>query len=277
MFRGGFIRRPFWRAVDYLNVRLQEAKRRRQLERAAKRIAQEQNVSGAIHQQDHLLQYILTHSGSVAEHGPDGPLREYFVQGACDAQQALAVMREVGHAPDSRVLEFASGYGRVTRHLRLPNLTACDIHSDAVTFLNKNMGVRAIRSTDDPSDFKPGAEYDFIFVLSLFSHLPDHLFGPWLEKLYSLLAPGGHLMFTTCGETAVALNPLLASSMNHDTGITFLSMSDQPDLELADYGTSVVSTEYVRARIARCAGGQLTSFRAGAWWRTQDEWIVTRA
>ena len=273
MFRGGFVRRPFWRAVGYI----QKARGRARLARAAARIGQELDVCGAIHQKDHLLQYILTHSTSAIQHGSEGPLREFFIQGERDAKQALAVMRELGHAPDDKVLEFASGYGRVTRHLRLANLTACDIHGDAVTFLNESLDVCAIRSTDNPLDFNPGESYDFIFVLSLFSHLPDHMFGPWLAKLYSLLAPGGHLMFTTCGEAAVALNPLLASSMNYDTGITFLAVSDQPDLDLAGYGTSVVSPEYVRTQVTRCTTGQLTSFRAGAWWQTQDEWIVARA
>ena len=97
-------------------------------------------------------------------------------------------MARLGHGKQAQACGFASGYGRVSRHLRLPdNMTCCDIHADAVDFLRDKIGVKAIIFKTDPSDFQLEEKFNFSFVLSLFSHLPSDLFGRWLERLYSLL------------------------------------------------------------------------------------------
>jgi SAM-dependent methyltransferase len=220
------------------------------------------------------MQYVLTHSVQGIEQGPAAGLAEYFDQGARDAARVTAIISELGYGRASKVLEFASGYGRVTRHLKLDDLTACDIHPQAVSFVRSKLKVPALLSNAVPADFNPPERYDFIFVLSLFSHLPDDLFGPWLSKLCSLLKPGGHLLFTTNGHFAAEKIPLLATAIDHDAGLTFLHYTDQPDLATAIYGTAVTTPDYVRAKLARATTGHLVSMRAGAWWEVQDEWIV---
>lgn len=256
MFRGGFIRRAVRCAL---------------LSSAARQIGCDQKFCGAIHWRDHLMHHMLTVS---KDH--DAGLREYFSQGAKDAAQVLLAMHQLGHSSDCSILEFASGYGRVTRHLNLPRLTACDIHRSAVSFLKRKLRAHAIRSNTDPHYFEPGERYDFIFVLSLFSHLPDALFGPWLTKLCSLLKPGGHLLFTTNGAAAVALIPRLSETDTSRDGIGFLPDTDQPDLKTAVYGTAVITPEYARYKI-NLAKGQVVSHRSGAWWKIQDEWVIARA
>lgn len=254
MFRGGFIRR---------------AVRSNSLRADAIRIGREQGFCGAIHWRDHLMHHVLDHSGTAAG------LREYFAQGASDARQIVSVMQGLGRAHDSRVLEFASGYGRVTRHLHLSNLTACDIHLGAVSFLRRKMRVTAIQSTRTPSDFHPIARYDFIFVLSLFSHLPERLFERWLAKLASLLNPGGHMMFTTNSETSIAMVARIAAGAASGSNFSFLPDTDQPDLPTAIYGTAIVRSAYVREIISRSAPHcDFVSHRPGLWWQTQDEWII---
>jgi SAM-dependent methyltransferase len=220
------------------------------------------------------MQYFLTSSAPGIARGPVAGLGEYFDSGERDADQVLAVMRELGHGRTAKVLEFASGYGRVTRHLKLDDLTACDIHPEAVSLLRKKLKVTALLSTAAPANFDPARQYDFIFVLSLFSHLPDDLFGPWLAKLCSLLAPGGHLMFTTYGAPAAEKAPLLATAIDHSAGLTFLPHTDQPDLGEAIYGTAVVTQDYVRRKIAAATSGRLISVRECVWWQIQDEWII---
>ena len=259
MFRGGFIRR---------------AARTFALARTGHRIGREQGVRGAIHWRDHLMHHVLNHTQQGCQHGPEAGLREYFDQGARDAQQVMAVMQQLGHAPGAKVLEFASGYGRVTRHLGLPDLTACDIHRGAVSFLRRKLGVSALRSTRAPADFDPATRYDFIFVLSLFSHLPQHLFEGWLARLAALLEPGGHLMFTTNCETAIAKVERMATGATAGAPFSFLPDTDQPDLETAIYGTAIVTSDYVRETVARSTRCRVVSHQPGRWWGTQDEWII---
>ena len=189
------------------------------------------NCNGLVHPDDHLMQFMITQSPRSIEKGYRVGIAEYFERGRLDTEQLLHLMDSLGHSRSSPVLEFASGYGRMTRHIDLPNFIAADIHENAVAFLRGKMGVNVVQSAMDPNDFDPGRTFDFIFVLSLFSHLSDDMFGPWLGRLFSLLNPGGHLMFTTYGAGAADI-PLLASSIPEDGSAAFHEQhSDQPDLD----------------------------------------------
>ena len=266
------------RALGRVYVRAREKAKRvarnAALARAGRRMGREGGFRGAIDQRDYLMHYVLLHSAQGIQDGPEAGLREYFDQGARDARQVMAVMQELGHAPAAKVLEFASGYGRVTRHLPLSDLTACDIHPEAVSFLRRRLNVAALQSAPSPAEFDPATRYDFVFVLSLFSHLPEHLFEAWLAKLASLLKPGGHLMFTTNGETAIAMVERIAAGAVAGARFSFWSETDQPDLEAAIYGTAVVTSHYVRETVARTSRCRVVSHRPGSWWGTQDEWII---
>ena len=178
------------------------------------------------------------------------------------------------------VLEFAPGYGRVTRHL-FPKLNArryvaCDIHPDAVNFLKDKLGVEAKLSSAIPEALAIGDTFDFIFVLSLFSHLPDLAFRRWLRVLYERLAPGGVLLFTTHGESALVKAPNLLEGYDNVKGFGFLPQSEQLDLDLEQYGTSVAAPNYVMSAIYSSTSGRIESFTPCCWFGIQDEWIVQK-
>lgn len=243
---------------------------------AALEVGAAMNCKGIVHPEDHLVEYIVTHSPRALENGYRAGLLEYFAGGQHDAAQLLRLMDSLGHARDASVLEFASGYGRVTRHIGLPNFMAADIHEEAVSFLRDRMSVNAVQSAMSPDEFEPGRTFDFIFVMSLFSHLSDDVFGPWLRRLFALLNPGGHLMFTTYGAGA-ADNPLLTSSMPQEgTAVFHEQHTDQPDLESSTYATMVVTPGYVRRKIEEYTGGEIVSFTEKNWWLSQDEWVVAK-
>jgi len=224
---------------------------------------------------DQLLAYIIRNSARSKSEGPVGGVAEYFENGKADANQVDRTMSRLNLPPHCKVLEFASGYGRVSRHLKHLQLATVDIHADAVEFLNKRIGVHAVRSTQIPENFNPGTLYDFIFVLSFFSHLPDALFGRWLAQLASLLNPAGKLLFTTHGETAGQKIKVLGDALDSSSGYGFLPYSDQPQLESAIYGSSIVTPSYVIRQIYRHTGARLESFFAARWWMLQDEWIIS--
>lgn len=281
MSRGGFIRRAArpivlsgLRSWHWTREEMSLAAKRIALVRAGHLIGRARGFRGAVHQRDHLMQYFLTHSAQGIAQGPVAGLGEYFDQGERDADQVMTVMRELGHDRAAGVLEFASGYGRVTRHLKLDSLTACDIHPEAVSFLRRRLKVAALESAEAPADFNPAERYDFIFVLSLFSHLPELLFEAWLTKLASLLRPGGHMMFTTHSEASIAKIDRVAEGAAGGAPFSFLPDTDQPDLATAIYGTAVATADCVREKIARCTRGRIVSHRPGQWWETQDEWTI---
>lgn len=226
------------------------------------------------------MAHVVNYSPRTVELGLVGGLSEFFEDGANDARQIKDIAARFRIARTMAALEFASGYGRISRHLssHFSNLTCADIHPGAVDFLRDHMGLNAILSTDNPSKFEPGRTYDFIFVVSLFSHLPDYLFGPWLGRLYSLLNPGGLLMFTTNGEIAARKQPLLAQNLDAESGFGFLKISDQPDLDFSIYGSSTALPAYVKRRVTIDTQdkAKVVDFTPAAWWNTQDQWIIRK-
>jgi len=230
-----------------------------------------------VHPRDLLFQYILRVCGR--EEG----MRAYFSGGLSDAQQVHRVMQNAGCGEKLRILEFAAGYGRVARHRRRVfsghTYTASDIHPEACVFLTERLSVPSFLSKVEPADLQSSARFDFIFCLSLFSHLPHHSFGLWLSKLYSFLDTGGSLLFTTHGEYALAKHPVpFGEMLDGSTGYGYSENSDQTDLNPREYGTMVVTMPYVlRILHATCPGARVASFSSGVWFGLQDEWVIKKA
>lgn len=202
----------------------------------------------------------------------------YFADGDRSTGQLDRLVRE--HHPEAgsrrlSLLEFASGYGCVSRHLRKLDdryeLLACDIHPQAVAFLEQRLGVRAMPSHSVPEDVAWPRAFDVVFALSFFSHMPPRSFGAWLRALYAALAPGGVLIFTTHGREAYCdlHRPPLTEDQHW-----FLAESEQKDLPADEYGTMVATPRYVVERIERCPGAALLAFRQAAWWGKQDLFVV---
>lgn len=172
----------------------------------------------------------------------------YLLQG----EQMLAQVRQVaewafgGWFGVGRFLDFASGYGRFTRHLieELPaeRIVVSDVCEDAVRFQRERFGVAAVPSSTDPADSKLDGTFDLIYVSSLFSHLPMRTFRAWLAKLISLLSPHGLLLFSTNG-TAPG-----------DPDFVFRPESESRTLDSAEYGTTLVSAAFVRRCLSEVGG-----------------------
>ena len=98
------------------------------------------------------------------------------------------------------LLDFASGYGRLTRFLTLDmpadRIWVSDVKEQAVAFQTAQFGVHGILSSYEPEAFRPPRTFDFVFVGSLFSHLPEDLFTRWLRSLYGVLSERGVLAFS---------------------------------------------------------------------------------
>lgn len=230
-----------------------------------------------VHPHDHLFQYILRTCGR--EEG----MRAYFRGGLTDAQQAHRAMLRKVNGKSLRVLEFAAGYGRVARYSRDifagHSYTASDVHPEACAFLCDRLSVNSFLSQTDPAELKYGGRFDFIFCLSLFSHLPHHSFGSWLSKLYSFLDAGGCLLFTTHGEYALVKHPKpFREILDNSTGYGYSQNSDQPDLNAQEYGTMLVTMPYVVKILQEaCPGARIASFTSGVWFGLQDEWVIQKA
>src|SRR4029077_2126088 len=164
------------------------------------------NVAPAVHPRDFIMEFLLTHPQFV--NSPEQAVEYYFKSGHESAQLFERVVeRDLGlNGASLSLLEFASGYGCVTRHLlkaRRFRLTACDIHAEANDFNALRLGATAMESSPVPEEFRAGSSrFDLVFALSFFSHMPKATWARWLQALFDVLLPGGHLLFTTHGPTS---------------------------------------------------------------------------
>lgn len=171
-------------------------------------------------------------------------------------------------------LDFASGHGRFTRFLAAAyskeKIWAAEILDDAVQFQSMRLGVNALQSTTVPEDFEPNRKFDFIYVGSLFTHLPDHTFRRWLQRLFQLLTPTGLLAFSTHG-----LDHLKQEEVMPEQGIHFIPGSEAPSLNADDYGATVVTGDYVAKAILKATGRRDYRMQHRAVGFNQDLWLVS--
>lgn len=249
--------------------------------RAAAVSARTTHTLADVDSEDFLLLFLINNPSFALPHGClQEAVRLYFTGGRRSACQLDALLHELGPAdlPSFTLLEFASGFGRVTRHLAraIPNavVTACDIHPRAVDFITRRLGVPAIASDRVPEHFAPRATYDVVFVLSFFSHLPRETWGRWLKALYAVVASGGFLVFTTHGR--VSAQKHLGDPELSPDGFWYGAESEQKDLDPADYGLSIVSRAFVDGQATAHLGVPVTRFDEGVWFQHQDQYVIAK-
>jgi SAM-dependent methyltransferase len=212
-------------------------------------------VDLAIDPGDEMLDFLVQSCGGDRERA----LYAYFQSGASIAGAMAQVLGwrfgEPGRA--ARLLDFASGYGRVTRfllrHLPAERIWVSDVYAEGVSFQQRRFGVHGIVSAVRPEDFAAaagGAAFDAILVTSLFTHLPEERFVAWLQVLMSLLAPGGVLAFSVHDRCLLPAGEQLPPG-----GLLFQEISESGSLAGADYGSTWVSEDFVRGALARALGG----------------------
>lgn len=226
-----------------------------------------------IHEDDYIFQFIQRYfqSNEVA-------LKVYYQNGAESAKKIAGIITDLGVKKDKNhsFLEFASGYGMVSRHLAKEiapmHLVSCDIHEQAVDFLKSQIGIDAIGSNYIPENLKINDSFDAVFALSFFSHMPDKSFGRWLKALYDAVEPGGYLIFTTHGQITAQMQNLSIPP----EGILFTAASEQYDLNPNEYGGSIVSREYVLDQVDKYLNNEIFFFEEGCWWGHQDLYIIKK-
>ena len=211
-----------------------------------------QALSTEIHPDCQMLDFSLRHHQDAAL-----SVSQYFAVALQQYHTMRQISRRVfGAREDLRVLDFACGYGRLLRFLAhsLPReqIWASDIQVDAVDYVRQQFGVHGLPSTAAPEHFDLDQRFDMIWVASLFSHLPEHLFQRWLERLAKLLAPGGILCFSTHGEGLLPAGFKLPPS-----GFQYQSVSENEDLGADIYGTMHVSKAYVERALKSVFGESL--------------------
>jgi len=183
----------------------------------------------------------------------------------------------------TKILDFASGHGRLTRFmvLKIPpsNIWVSDTKVDAVNFQKSIFNVNGFYSSFVPEELRLQLKFDFIFVGSLFSHLNQNLFIRWLKKLLSLLESDGVLCIST-----VPIDDIQKSGDFNYTEYP-ASVLDEEMYEISKstgmkaqelYGVALVREEWLAKTLNTLTGGIAKYYRyKKALWDLQDIYIIT--
>ena len=101
-----------------------------------------------------------------------------------------------------RILEWGCGPGRVIRHIptsfsRNVDVYGSDYNKKTVAWCLKNLPEINFLENNLEPPIKLKKKFDFIYAISVFTHLSEKVGHKWIEELYRLTKPGGILLITT--------------------------------------------------------------------------------
>jgi SAM-dependent methyltransferase len=191
----------------------------------------------------------------------------------------------VASADVASVLDYAGGYGRVTRWLvaAFPEakVVTADTDVKAMEVARELFGVEAhVVDKDAPA---PLGQFDLIWSGSLFTHLPPASAAATLRFLSSQLAPRGTLVFSTHGrfvarrvqqrEKMYHLDDARCDALLDGYARTGFGYSDYPGQD--GYGIALTSNACVLGLIED-AGLEAIGFSARGWCMHQDVWAAQK-
>ncbi len=135
-------------------------------------------------------------------------LRWFWQGGKLAAESIESVLKKNEADLDSfnEILDFGCGCGRVIRHLKInSSLHGTDYNPDLINWCRSNLpfGQFDTNGLAPPTRY-PYEKFDFIYALSVLTHLPEELQGSWMKELWRVLRPGGYLIISTHGESYLA-------------------------------------------------------------------------
>jgi SAM-dependent methyltransferase len=161
-------------------------------------------------------------------------------------------------------LDFGCGCGRLLRFLSrytgLVDLVGVDVEPRHLQWNSCNLTFASFALTDKlpPLPF-PAGRFDTVVCLSVFSHLREATHRAWTEEFARVIAPGGRIIVTTLGTTAIEssladqscfgilqISPedfARARSEFSEKGFSFVLQSEH---SLAEYGIALASEKWIQ-------------------------------
>ncbi len=130
-----------------------------------------------------------------------------------------------------KILDWGCGCGRITRHMseikNYAEIHGCDIDAEAINWSKTHIPFVNFSICDGlPPTLYPNNYFDFIFSHSVMTHLDENYQDAWLAELKRILKPGGVIILSTHGDTAIStwIDYLRANNINAEP---YLNALDQ--------------------------------------------------
>jgi hypothetical protein len=133
----------------------------------------------------------------------DGSIQRYYTVGTDAMRVIVNALLANSRQPPQSILDFPSGSGRVTRHLRAffpeARIVASDLYDNHLTFCRQAFQIDCLLSRVNISEIDFGEKFDLIFCGSLLSHLPEASFLDTINLLGRFLSDSGIALITLQG------------------------------------------------------------------------------
>lgn len=137
----------------------------------------------------------------------------FYESGVLGARSIREILKKNDHdiAAFETILDFGCGCGRMMRQwrtLRGPRLYGADCNPVLVSWCTQNLPFAEF-ITNNPSSPVPYEDksFDFIYAISVFTHLTEEMGLFWVDELARVLKPGGVIYMTVMGGARVAYLP----------------------------------------------------------------------
>jgi hypothetical protein len=206
-----------------------------------------------------------------------GAISYYFNTGYESAEKLTSILRDnLSMSPGER----DAGIRRWVRSVTHPwstvlpsfTITSSDIHPEANQLIFDELGGMSVQSSSVPESFDARREYDVVFALSFFSHIPARTWTRWLEALFKTLRVGESLIFTTHG--LISLRKKQFDALLDEKGFYFRPESEQDDLDTSEYGITVRTPKFVVHQIEALGNCELSLVKTGLWRGHQDLYVA---
>ncbi|MFT3855257.1 MAG: methyltransferase domain-containing protein [Ilumatobacteraceae bacterium] len=246
-------------AAERAISRLERSSRTYQLDSLASRV---RDLEVYTRQQDSMLRYFHRMITPPPKHLQERVVGRYtsrFIDSSFDAVYptlAKSVAR-AGRRIDEfgTILDFGSGCGRALIALArlLPNveLHGTDIDPEAIAWCQANYAALAafVVAPHEPPLPYPDMMFDFVFGISVMTHLPETMQFAWLADLRRITRPEGLVLLTTHGANYHArLDPAQRKQLDN-AGFLYIDSGYGQTISLPDFYQTAMHTEtYIRER-----------------------------
>lgn len=194
-------------------------------------------------------------------------VEEWLRGGAQDACLIRELVeRHTGTLSEMRsILDFGCGCGRVARwwgDLHGPVIVGNDYDADLTNWCQENLPGIAVKTNapEPPLPFDSDT-FDFVYAISLFTHLTADAQEAWMRDVFRVLRPGGLLLFTVHGQ--IFTNHL--TDQQRDLFAEGRIVVRNPEVNGAQACASYDPPAYVHGQLLPNAGLELIEVVPGDW------------